>query len=611
MKKTACLALVLLFLCMGCAPVNPTAGTTPGLSATPTASPTAALPSPSPTPVTGSEQVLPSEAYRYYVPEGNYFYLSGSLTVEELDALALTLRLGEWKSLAVVLNAFGIRMQDAAWNDIRKSDLVRNYEYGDSSECHIDTPLYDDAHGVAYINILTFYHQDGTRYLLLFQKTDSGDYSASSIITLREDYYGESPTFRFETLGAKTYLIWNGLTGHGTGFNDYSESWYDISRGLRVYSYSTDGYDAEWNMDRFDTQTWEDSVSYESVPLSDSGDYYLNARTRQTFYPTGAAEIVYECDYRICYDAKLDQFYTAYDALLPLYEEAANSPYEEIRAWAARRVAYIDELREDDANPLPGENARKVVTQAQSQIEALPFYGRKLTLDQLLAFCINLNAAEAGGYAGMERLLFANGIGVPYREEGDPLRQTFEGISDVSCSIDMDTCKERVIFLHMSFYQQGQRRGLTFVYRVSDETDKWGLSTALCYPLTGEYGMAEGLYPGASLSYGLKIPVGMANGYPVYQSLIVPRLNSTSLSFISDYYDVQGNRHTLDFSAKNYNARTGVAGRLHRTLYKAGNSDGSQTLYAEIYSDREWERGALFVDTSSYDGIKEFFEWEL
>lgn len=608
MKKFASLALVLLFLFAGCAPANPSVSATPGATSAPTASPSAA--SPSPTPVTEGEQALPSEAYRYYQPEGNYFYLDGSLTAQELDALALTLRLGEWKSLAVVLGAFGIRMQDAAWNDIRKSDLVRNYEYGDSSECIINMPSYDDAHGVAYIDILTFYHQDGTRYLLLFQKTESGDYSASSIITLREDYYAESPTFRFETLGAKTYLIWNGLTGHGTGFNDYGESWYDISRGLRVYSYSTDGYDAEWNMDRFDTQTWEDSVSYESITLSDSGDYYLNARTLQTFYPTGAAEIVYECDYRIFYDAKLDQFYTAYDALLSLYEEAANSPYEEIQTWAARRVAYIDELRDDDANPLPGESDRRVISQAQSQIGALPFYGRKLTLDQLFAFCINLNAAEAGGYAGMEQLLFANGIGVSYGEEGDPLRQTFEGISDVSCSIDMDTCKERVIFLHMSFYQQGQRRGLTFVYGISDEADKWGLFAALSYPLAGEYGVTEGLYPGIPLGYGLKIPIGEANGHPVYQSLILPRPYSAWLSFVSDYYDAQGNRHTLDFSAYDYSYRTGVVGRLYKTLYEAGNSYGSQTLYAEVYSDSDWERGALFADASAYDGIKEFFEWE-
>ncbi|HWS28890.1 MAG TPA: hypothetical protein VN512_02125 [Clostridia bacterium] len=615
MRKLICLALFVLFLCTGCVPPSlpadapPSADTLPSADATyaSSAAPTAQA-SVSPAPQTQDTGMPPAENRRYYEPEGTYRYLSGRLTGQGIEALATELRLGEWKSLARVFRAFGVEWKDAAINDIRKCDLTNAYEYGHTSEFYIRTPCYDEAHGVAYIDIAQFYLQNGMHYLLVFQKTDGGDYSASSIVTLREDYYAESPTFRFEKLGKTTYLIWNGLSGHGTGFLDYGEAWYDLDTGLCVYSYSTDGYDAEWQMDTFDTYTWKDSVSYASVAIPSSGDFYLDARTRLAFSPTGAAEIVYEYGYRIYYDEQLRKFYTVYDALLPLYVEAEKSSYAEIRTWAARRKAYIDGLRKEDANPMPGESDRKVLKLEEPQIEPLPLHGQKRTLDQLFALCVNLNGAEAGGYTGIKRLLDANGIGVSFGAEGDPLGETLEGISGVSCTVDMDTCKERVIFLHLSFLKAGQRRGLTFVYGVTDEADTWTLSVAASYPLAEEYGTAEGIYPGVPFSYGLKIPVGNLNGHAVYQSLVCASPYSPYLSFLSDFYDAQGNRHTLDFSAKNYSFRDGIFGSLSAYVNEADSEYRKSTSYATVHFDGEWARNAPFVAEDSFDGIGKFFE---
>ncbi|MPN44138.1 hypothetical protein SDC9_191699 [bioreactor metagenome] len=171
----------------------------------------------------------------------------------------------------------------------------------------------------------------------------------------------------------------------------------------------------------------------------------------------------------------------------------------------------------------------------------------------------------------------------------------------------METCKERTVFLHITYDWAGQSRGATFVYVLGNEGDKWSFLAAYFYPLAGVDSAVEAAYLEGYASYKLTVPVNMANGHAVYET-VVCNIDLSGLQFVSEYYDKKGNRYTLGFSLP---YEKGAAGILSSGFYEAEkmNEPPSKTAYAEIWADWEWENDTPFVQSDLYPEFKRFFEY--
>ncbi len=601
MRKAVCFLLAAMFLLSGCAAAPDTAAQTksgPSVTLEPARQ--------SPPSYAAQEQAaspVPIENRKYFEPEGSYGVVDGPAYAgpQELNMLAITLRQKNWKSLAAVLEAFWWHLQDACINDVRMFDLVRHDGY--DTEFDISMPCYDEENGMAYIVLRTGEHQDVTRYVLVFQKNSGGVYAMESVVTLNGDPYLESPGFTFQTIGRKIYLVWDG---------DYAQQWYDTDTGLRVYAYTTDGYEADWLPDNLEDETWETAVSHEAIQVGNEGDFYLPAKESHSFsFTDGAEDETYTCEYRVYYDALQGMFYAAYDALLPLYLQAALSPTEYVRDWAERRIAYIDELRKYSPDSSPVAEDRMVLPMADFQTEKLELMGGALSEERLHWFCESLNAVKTGKFEEMGRLLssydfwkYGNG-GIT---EGVLKGSLLNGISNVSCTLDMDSCKERIALLHLRYDREGERRGATFVYVLGDEGDRWRQDAVYAYPLAQGESAVEAMYLDGYASYLLKIPVGRANGHTVYESVVCNTDLIQGLQFVSEYYDSKGNRYTLELSRQIYQKNAACV--LLARYYKAGKADATETAGVAVWTDWEWQNNAPFVDVSEYSRIQRFFQYD-
>lgn len=612
MKWAVWLVLFALFLLTGCAAAIDTAVKTessPDVSVEP-----AQLSLPSALAQEQAVTPIPAENREYFKPEGRYGVMSGTAFAgpEELNMLAITLRLKNWKSLAVVLAAFGWHLQDACINDVRMVDIARHNGY--DTEFDISLPQYDEENGIAYIVLRTGEYQHEACYVLVFQKNNERGYGMKSIITLNEDYYAETPRFTFQTIGSKHYLVWDEIWAHGTGFEDYSQEWYDTDTGQRVYTYDTHGYEAECIPDEIEEETWEAAVSHGAIPVGNAGDFYLQAQYSRSFsFTNGAADETYTCEYQVYYDALQGMFYAAYDALLPLYLQAALSPTEYVRDWAERRIAYIDELRKYSPDSSPVAEDRMVLPMADFQTEKLELMGGALSEERLHWFCESLNAVKTGKFEEMGRLLssydfwkYGNG-GIT---EGVLKGSLLNGISNVSCTLDMDSCKERIALLHLRYDREGERRGATFVYVLGDEGDRWRQDAVYAYPLAQGESAVEATYLDGYASYLLKIPVGRANGHTVYESVMHNTDLIRGLQFVSEYYDSKGNKYTLDLSRPAFPKEAACV--LLARYYEAGKADAQpkETAGVAVWTDWEWQNDAPFVDVSEYSRIQRFFQYD-
>lgn len=610
MKRAVCLVLSVLFLLSGCAAAFDTAVKTessPDVSVEP-----AQMSLPSSLPQEQAVTPIPFENRKYFKPESRYSVVSGTAFAgpEELNMLAITLRLKNWKSLAVVLEAFGWHLQDACINDVRMIDFARHDGY--DTDFDISMPQYYEDNGIAYIVLRTGEYHHEACYVLVFQKDSERGYGMKSIITLNEDYYAESPEFIFRTLGRKLYLVWDEIWAHGTGFEDYSQEWYDTDTGQRVYTYDTHGYEAECIPDDIEEGTWEAAVSHDVIPVGNAGDFYLQAQYSRSFsFTNGAADETYTCEYQVHYDAGQDMFFTAYDALLPLYLQAELSPIKCVRDWAARQIAYIDEQRKDTPDSPPVTENRKALPAADFRIEKLELMGGALSEERLHSFCEGLDAMETGEFEEMGRVLSSYGFweyGNGGITEGVLKGSVLDGISHVSCTLDMDSCKERIALLHLRYDRERERRGATFVYVLGDEGDRWRLEAAYAYPLAQGESAVEATYLDGYASYLLKIPVGRANGHTVYESVVCNTDLIQGLQFVSEYYDIKGNKYTLDLSRPAFPKEAACV--LLARYYEAGKADAKETAGVAVWTDWDWKNNAPFVDVSEYSRIQRFFQYD-
>ncbi|MEL7610750.1 MAG: hypothetical protein AAGU74_14755 [Bacillota bacterium] len=161
---------------------------------------------------------------------------------------------------------------------------------------------------------------------------------------------------------------------------------------------------------------------------------------------------------------------------------------------------------------------------------------------------------------------------------------------------------------HMRYDLDGQRRGATLVFALGDAGDKWSFKSAYSYPLAEEDSAVEADYLDGYASYMLKIPVGMANGHAVYESVVRNVDLLPGLQFVSEYYDKNGNRHTLGFSLP---YEKGAAGILSSGFYEANKTGEppSKTAYAEVWADWEWQNDAPFIQSDRYPEFRRFFEY--
>ena len=90
-------------------------------------------------------------------------------------------------------------------------------------------------------------------------------------------------------------------------------------------------------------------MSHDAVMTGDEGDFYLEADAMRelSFEDNSLAGLTeaYRCRYRVYYCAKKGMFYTAFDALLPIYGQALQSETAYVKQWAQKRLDNIDEAR--------------------------------------------------------------------------------------------------------------------------------------------------------------------------------------------------------------------------------------------------------------------------
>ncbi|MDD3921139.1 MAG: hypothetical protein PHO41_08230 [Eubacteriales bacterium] len=362
-KERLLLLLLAIWLLTACtAPVAEPEATPEAAADAPavTAEPTM-IPSPTLTPAPIEE--LPPENERQYYNSG-YPARSlngGSYTADDLKLLALRLREKDWERLSEVLEVFGTRMDTfAPGADILWSEVLAN-SY-DTEGYDVTFPIADEDSGIVYIRLHPASVREGWEYLIVFERKTAGRgsglsslaekgetlYAPRCVISYYADYYDSDGDYilRFVKLGSQTYAIWNGLVGHGTGYEAFGRKWFSLINGQDVFAYDKWGGESTSRNGGWVTENWDNHVSYEAVPIGDAGDFYLEATAKREFSVEDTVQPEsYTCRYRVYYSAEKWAFYTAIDALLPLYEQAktSNEPY--VAQWAEGRIADINEAR--------------------------------------------------------------------------------------------------------------------------------------------------------------------------------------------------------------------------------------------------------------------------
>ncbi|MEG1810809.1 MAG: hypothetical protein RR232_03045 [Clostridia bacterium] len=252
--------------------------------------------------------------------------------------LSILLRMKQWDKLSVVLNAFGIILKDADCGntDILREQLVTEGDYPEEYE--IRFPQFDEKSNMAYIAFCPPGTMNGMTYLLLFSQVNIDQYQPLSIIEYYSDTYEIAPIFHFAVIGAYTYMIWTGLTDHGTCCMVYTQRWYEVQSGRCVMSFDTDGYEiptGELREEGIELIGWKGSVSQISHHFGELGDFFLNADTQIETFNTKNEEESYRCRYEIYFDASKYAFYTSRDSLMPIFEQAAQNGISGMEEWAA------------------------------------------------------------------------------------------------------------------------------------------------------------------------------------------------------------------------------------------------------------------------------------
>lgn len=378
---------------------------------------------------------------------------------------------------------------------------------------------------------------------------------------------------------------------------------------VHVHSYDTYGNDVPWNTEHDESEVWETSVSHEAIPFFGAFNYILKAHARQTFEADGFGKAVYECDYAVYYDAARDRFYTAYDALKPLYAQAEKSPSETVRAWAQRERAQIEKLR--SGGLLPAEDARAELPAFSGRIEQLSLNGKTLTEDQLESLWRGLSSIELGDAGEMRAILSESGLWAEDGQtNGSALRgSVLDGVKNASCAMDMISCQERIVLIHLAYDLLGQRRGVSFLYTMDEKPDRWSFFGAFSYSLARERGAIEAKFLPASVGCVLKVPVAMANGQTLYESYVFHARGLPEMSFVSDYYDAQGYRHALYFLS-GCGERAQAVASLSAVVYEPERSEVlyEETVDADVFWDRE--KGRPFVTEEAYRKLAVFFGQE-
>lgn len=295
---------------------------------------------------------LPEDQRIYYEPQGNLRMMSGmGLTRQELKMLSVTLRIKQWEKLSTILEAFGIRLRDAEFGntDILLSELERDEDV--YTKYTIDFPDYRMNDTIAYIRIRPEGARSGMEYLLVFKKDQNALYAPTGIISYGADYYEIGPQLEFEKTGGRTFLVWTGLTDHGTACLIYTRRWYDIESGEIMLSFVTNGNDLTSGVLRdggVESCHWSTSVSQEASCFGDSWDFYVNADTSICFTRADGDEERYQCLYRVYYDADKYMFYSPIDALTPIYEQASKSNTKGVADWANEAMQKINYPMQSD-----------------------------------------------------------------------------------------------------------------------------------------------------------------------------------------------------------------------------------------------------------------------
>ncbi len=596
MRRIVCALLVLILLCSGCAAEAP-----PIQQATPSPVDPEPVKTAQPTQTPYLDEAIPGAERNYFpVSYSDYRKLSGGAYSEkDLGLFAKVLQLFEWKSLAVVLSMFGTQIADTRVGDLRMCDFKDADTW---SYSHIyDWPSYEKDLGIAYFSMSRFDGKKETQYLLLFLKQPGNEtYVPQSIVTLYNDHSDGHPAIEFQKICSKTYLIWRARTSGG-GYNEISEKWYDVETGLEVYAFYTSGSDANWWGDGIDAEEWRMSVAYEPVPLNEEGGYYLNARATRSFTFKDGSVKAYQCDYRICYDAKKNAFYTAFDALLPLYQRLQKSEYEAIRDWANAGIKRIDELRNPIKEEMPKEGQRFLLSETAFHIRETRFKAEKLTEKQMKSIAAAIN----------DHTLYSLNEAFRYWEvEDGEFRDILKNMrldekSKVTCTLEMETCRERIVFFHITYMEGRARRGITLVYLLTAKGDEWAFHTAIEYPLYGDAGLAVKYYN--PYSCAISVPVTKKNGRPLYETIVIDsgRL-SRGLLFVGEYFDREGNKYKLTFYPEK--VRGDKLGELYAGTYSDTGSYYIDGVSLNVWDDYPWQGGEAFVGNEDAKEIERFWE---
>ncbi len=595
MRRIICALLALVLLCSGCAAQGAQTQQITPLPVVPEPAKTAL-----PTQTQHIGEAIPEAERNYYpVSYSDYRRLSGGeYSEKDLGLFAKVLQTFEWKSLAVVLSMFGTQIIDTRVGDLRMCDLT--YTEALNGGYAISFPLYEKDLGIAYISMVTGYWEYKTEYLLLFSKQPGKDtYVPLSIITANRDYSPNDPQFR--KIRTKVYVVWDKLTDHGPGEEEHSQSWYDVETGLEVYSFHTEGSDYNWMTDGIEASIWETSVSYEPIPLNEEGGYYLGAQATRSFTFEDGSVKAYRCDYRICYDADKNAFYTAFDALLPLYRQAQGSECETIRGWADAGIKRIGELRNPVKEEMPKEDKRFLLSETVSHIRETRVKAEKLTEKQMKSIVAAINdrnasnLGEALGYWGMSKGEFRDLLfGMQLNDK-----------SNVQCTLDMETCRERIVFFHITYTEGRAKRGITLVYLLGAEGDEWAFHTAITYPLYGDAGPAVKYYN--PYSCAISVPVTKKNGHPLFETIVIDsgRL-SRGLLFVGEYFDREGNKYRLTFYPEK--VRGDKLGELYAGTYSDTGSYYIDGVSLNVWDDYPWQGGEAFVGNEDAKEIERFWE---